>query len=390
MDPSLIGGMVAAVVLAVWVYLALGHGRFWLMRQRGRRAGGSLAAWPSVLAVVPARDEADCIAHSVTSLLQQQYPGRFGVVLVDDQSRDGTADIAAAAAAAIGASERLTVLHGAPLAPGWTGKLWAQHQGVTHAQGLAQPPDYLLLTDADIVHAPDTLAWLAAHAERNGCVLVSLMAKLRCESLAERLLIPAFIYFFAMLYPFAWVNDRTRRTAAAAGGCMLVRRDALRAAGGVAAVRGALIDDCAIADLLKTVGPIWLGLTRRVDSIRPYPGFADIGRMVQRSAYAQLRYSFLMLVLTVIAMSAVFIAPALFALAGAGFAQFAGATAWLLMAITFQPILRFYGLSPLYGLLLPLVALLYVLFTCNSALQYARGRGGLWKGRAQANLGQTP
>ncbi len=390
MNSFVIGSLMAAAVLLVWLYLALARGRFWLMRQRAGRAIAAPAAWPSVVAVVPARDEAECIAQSITSLLRQDYPGPFAVVLVDDQSHDRTAERAVAAAVAIGQGDRLTVLRGAALPAGWTGKVWAQQQGVSHAQSLPEPPDYLLMTDADIVHAADTVWWLAAQAERNGLVLVSLMARLRCDSVAERLLIPAFIYFFAMLYPFAWVNDRSRRTAAAAGGCMLVHRSALVEAGGIAAIRGALIDDCALARVLKRIGPIWLGLADRVRSIRAYPGLADVARMIQRSAYAQLGYSPVMLALTVLAMTAVFVLPAGFALAGSGLAQLLGATAWLLMALLFQPTLRFYGLSPLYGLLMPLIALLFILFTCNSALQYARGRGGQWKGRAQANLARTP
>jgi len=380
-EPSAIGGVIAGMILAVWVYMAAARGLFWLMRERDDAPVVAPAAWPSVAAVVPARDEADCIGDCIGGLLRQRYAGAFSVILVDDQSRDGTRAKAEAAAAALGAGARLTVIEGAALPAGWTGKLWAQHQGVARAQA-----DYLWLTDADIVHAPDTLAWLVSHAERRGDGLTSLMAKLRCESMAERWLIPAFVFFFAMLYPFAWVNDARRRTAAAAGGCMLARRDTLQRAGGMTAIRGALIDDCALARLMKRQGPIWLGITDRVRSIRPYPAFADVGRMVSRSAYAQLGYSPLRLVGTVAGVLLVFVLPAALALFAAGAAQILGLAAWLLMAMLVQPILRVYRMSPLYGLLLPAIAALYTAFTASSAWQHARGRGGLWKGRAQANL----
>ena len=243
-------------------------------------------------------------AQTVASLLQQDYRGAFSVVLVDDQSSDGTAAVARQAAAA--AADRLTVVQGADLPAGWTGKLWAMKQGVDRA--LASEPGYLLFTDADIVYAPDTLARLVAQAESEKLVLNSLMVKLRCESFAERAFIPAFVFFFQMLYPFAWVNDRARSTAAAAGGCMLVRREALAAAGGIEAIRGALIDDCALARALKPQGPIRLSLTERVHSIRRYPGLEDIRRMVARSAYAQLNYSPLLLAGTLAGMALVYLA----------------------------------------------------------------------------------
>ena len=229
--------------------------------------------WPAVTAVIPARDEAESVGETVTSLLRQDYPGELTVIVVDDQSRDATADVARGAAVLIGASDRLTVLPGRPLPAGWTGKLWAQQQGVEFApQRTATPPVYLLLTDADIVYAPDALTHLVARAEAGGLVLTSLMVKLRCKSFAERMFVPAFIFFFQMLYPFAWANDPRRATAAAAGGCMLVRRDALQQAGGMAAIRDALIDDCALAKALKRHGPISIALTERVHSIRAYPG----------------------------------------------------------------------------------------------------------------------
>ena len=308
-------------------------------------------------------------------------------MLVDDGSDDGTAAVLWRAAAALGGAERLEVLRGKPLPAGWTGKLWALQQGVDHATACGEPPDYLLLTDADIGHAPDNLRALVARAEREGTVLLSLMAQLSCRLWAERFLIPAFVFFFQMLYPFAWVAQRQRKLAAAAGGCMLVRREALERAGGIAAIRSEIIDDCALARRLKAQGPIWLGLTRRARSLRPYGGFREIGRMVSRSAYAQLGYSPLLLAGTVAGMVLIFLMAPMLALFGSGLAQTAGLCAWLLMALAFQPMLRFYRVSPLWGAALPVIAAAYTLFTVQSALQVWRGRGGMWKGRAQAMAG---
>jgi hopene-associated glycosyltransferase HpnB len=377
--------LLASMVLAIWPYLLLGRGAFWLGRERDEAIGGR-GPWPAITAVIPARDEAECVGETVTSLLRQDYAGEFHVVLVDDQSRDGTAEVARAAAAALGAIDRLTVLPGRTLPAGWTGKLWAQSQGVEAAEAGPRPPELILLTDADIVYAPGELAKLAARAQAGGYVLTSLMAKLRCESFAERMFVPAFIFFFQMLYPFAWANDPRRSTAAAAGGCMLVRREKLRAAGGMASIRSALIDDCALAKELKAQGPIWIGLTDGVRSVRAYPAVEDIRRMVSRTAYAQLRYSPLLLAGTILGLAMTYLAPVLLTVFATGLAKILGIAAWLLMALAFQPILRFYRVSPLWGLALPAIAATYMAFTLDSAYQHARGRGGMWKGRAQANL----
>jgi hopene-associated glycosyltransferase HpnB len=306
------------------------------------------------------------------------------VVLVDDGSDDGTA----ARASAAGGSERLEVLTGSPLPAGWTGKVWAQNQGVNHALASADKPDYLLLTDADIGHASDNLRGLVAQAESQGLVLVSSMVELSCQRWSERFLIPAFVFFFQMLYPFAWVADRNCNVAAAAGGCMLVRREALERIGGMASIRSEIIDDCALARQLKAQGPIRLGLTRRARSLRPYEGLREIGRMVSRSAYAQLDYSPLMLAGTLAGLAITYLAPALLALFGHGPAQVAGLAAWLLMAAAFQPVLHFYRVSPLWGLALPAIATAYAVFTMQSAIAVWRGEGGQWKGRAQARMGE--
>ena len=385
--------LIASMVLAIWLYLLAARGGFWLAAQRDDDGpawtGAADGSWPAVAAIIPARDEAACVAETIASLIRQNYPGAFHVIVVDDQSRDGTALVARDAAAALGAADRLTVVPGRALPAGWTGKLWAQQQGVELAETMALAPDYLLFTDADIVYAPDVLASLVARAQAGGLVLTSLMVKLRCESFAERLFIPAFIFFFQMLYPFAWVNDPKRATAGAAGGCMLVKRDALRAAGGMAAIRTALIDDCALGKNLKNFGPIWLGLTERVRSIRAYPAVADIRRMVARTAYAQLRYSPLLLAGTVVGLALTYLAPVALTFFADGFAQYLGLVVWLMMALAFKPTLRLYRMSALWGLALPAIAAIYMAFTLDSAYQHARGRGGMWKGRAQANVSES-
>jgi hopene-associated glycosyltransferase HpnB len=369
--------VIGAVAVAAWLYLLVGRRFFWLMRERDDRdRPADPATWPGVIAVVPARNEADVIERSVRNLVSQDYPGAFHVVLVDDASDDGTATVATEAAAGVGASERLTVVTGRPLTKGWTGKLWAVSQGVETAS--ATSPAYLWITDADIAHDPQTLRRLVARAEAGGLTLVSLMARLQTGTWAERLMIPAFVFFFDMLFPFELVNDPTSRVAAAAGGCMLVRREALEA------IRGEIIDDCALGARLKAQGPIWLGLTRTSVSVRPYGSLADIGRMVSRSAYAQLRYSPLLLAGTVAGMALIYLAAPVLAAVGPGDARWLGLAAWALMAASFQPMLRYYRLSPFWGIALPLIGALYTLFTVNSAIQVWRGRGGMWKGRSQA------
>jgi hopene-associated glycosyltransferase HpnB len=378
----MIAGLVSAMALAIWIYLVFARGGFWLGRERDNSHPPRPSVPPGVAIVVPARNEAENIAQSVTSLLAQDYP-TFALVLVDDDSGDGTAAIARQTAAALGKQERLTIVSGTPLPSRWTGKLWAVKQGIAAGEEKFAPK-YLMLTDADIVHAPDTLSWLVAHSEQGSRVLTSLTARWRCENLPERVHIPAFIYYFAMLYPFAWVNRAEHPMAGAAGGCMLVRADALRAAGGIDVIRDALIDDCALAGAMKEQGPIWLGLTDRVASIRPYTTWGDIRRMVARSAYAQLNYSPLNLIGTVAGLILTYLVPPLMALFAAGWAQIFGIAAWALMAISFQPILRFYRLSPLWGVALPAITFLFMLYTLDSAYQYAAGKGGAWKGRVQA------
>lgn len=369
------------VTLAIWFAILGGRSGFWLARERDTRAPGDLPHWPLVTAVVPARDEADVIERSIASLAAQDYPGDFRIILVDDGSTDGTT----ARARAVG-TDRLTIVDGAPLASGWTGKLWAVSQGIA-AAGAA--PDYLLLTDADIAHAPDTLRTLVARAVSDDRVLVSLMARLRCDSFAERALVPAFVFFFQLLYPFGEVNSRASGRGAAAGGVMLVQRNALERAGGIAAVRSALIDDCAFGALLKRQGAIWLGLTDRAVSIRRYDTVESIAAMISRSAYAQLNYSPLLLVGTIMGLGLTYLAAPLLAVFGHGYAQLTGFVAWTLMAIAFQPMLKFYRRSPAWGIVLPLIAAFYAGCTLQSAWQHGRGRGGMWKGRAQAAVGGT-
>lgn len=374
--------MIATVIsfagAAAWIYLLIFRGMFWRLRERDDDLVASCASWPSVVAIVPARDEIATIEQSIGSLLAQDYSGHFRILLVDDQSSDGTGPRAQTLDEH---GARLEVLRGSEPPPGWTGKLWALKQGVIHAG--AASPDYLWFTDADIVHSPDNLRQLIARAKAGRLVMVSLMAKLRCESFAERFLVPAYVFFFAMLYPFAWVNRAANSTAAAAGGCVLVDRAALERAGGIDSIRNEIIDDCALSRRMKQQGPIWLGLTERAVSIRPYPHVGDIRRLIARSAYAQLGYSPILLVGTLAGMSVIYGAPPLIALLGSAEARLAAGLSWLCMAAVFQPILHFYRRFPLWGLALPLIGVFYAAFTVDSAIQFWRGRGGLWKGRIQ-------
>lgn len=382
--------IIAAAGLLAWFYLVLLHGGFWLTREREEahdpRESPAAFDWPSVVAVVPARNEADVLPRSLASLAAQKYPGEFSVVLVDDQSSDGTAEVAHRIANDAGG--KITVVSGVTLPSGWTGKVWAMHQGIAVASEGVSAPQYFLLTDADIGYEPDVLMSLVQRASGENRVMTSVMAKLNCESFAEKALVPAFVFFFKMLYPFAWANRAIARTAAAAGGCMLVERLALERAGGIAAIRGALIDDCTLARNMKVQGPIWLGMSERVVSLRSYPKVEDIRRMVARSAYAQLHYSPLLLLGTIVGMSVIYLAPPFIFLAGSYPAWILSAVAYLLMALAFQPTLRFYHRSPLWGLALPLIAAAYLVFTLDSAYQHSAGRGGLWKGRVQAQAGK--
>jgi len=380
--------VIAGLTFGIWAYLMMARGGFWLGAVRDDVAVAAPASWPAVAVAIPARNEAEGIGACVGSLLKQDYPGPLSVTVVDDDSDDGTGEIAknAGKAVAVPGGPALTVMRGQPLPAGWTGKLWAVKQGVAAALAQDPKPEFLLLTDADIAHSADNVRALVARALAGGYGLTSLMAKLRCTSLAERVHVPAFIYFFQMLYPFSWVAKSKAATAAAAGGCMLVRADALEQAGGIDAIRHALIDDCALAAKMKGVGPIWLGLTDRAVSLRRYDDFAEVKHMITRSAYAQLRYSPLLLIGTFAAMTLVFVAPPLLAILAVGWARWLGLAAWALMAVSFQPTLRFYRVSPLWGVALPIIALLYTYYTLDSAYQHARRRGGQWKGRAQANM----
>jgi hopene-associated glycosyltransferase HpnB len=373
----LIATLGAALGVLAWGYLLAARGGFWRSRERDERVPASAAsASPSVCVVIPARDEAEAIGDNVSALLAQDYEGDFSIVVVDDHSSDDTAAIVRALAQRAPPS-RVRLIAAPPLRDGWMGKLAAVDAGIREAGGV----DYLLLTDADIRHARDSLRTLVVLAEQRGLVLASRMAMLRCESVAERALVPAFVFFFQMLYPFAWVNDPRRATAAAAGGCMLVRRDALERAGGIAAIRGALIDDCALARLVKPRGPIHLALSGRAVSVRRYGAFRDIRGMIVRSAYTELRQSPARLAFVAVSMLIVFVAPPLFALLGSGVARALGFVAWAAMALAFVPMLVLYGRAPAWGLALPAIAAAYLAMTLESAYAHLRGRGGAWKGR---------
>jgi hopene-associated glycosyltransferase HpnB len=375
----------AVTVLATWVYLVFAHGQFWWLRDFDDDIAphDGLHEWPAVVAIVPARDEAETIARVVASLVQQNYGGEFSMVVVDDHSSDGTAALAYDAAASAGAVDRVLVHSAAALPTGWTGKLWALNQGV--ARAAETNAVFYWFTDADVVHGPDTLRRLVSRAQKAELALTSLMVLLHIESVPEKLLIPPFLYFFLKLYPPRWIANAKARTAGAAGGCILLRREALEKIGGLAAIRSAVIDDCALARAVKRGGgKIWMGLTRASMSLRSYSGFPDIRNMIARTAFTQLRYSGLLLAGTLLGMLVTYMAPIALAFSGNTVAAACGIAAWVLMTVSFIPTLWHFRQSRYWAFLLPLAALFYSYATWVSAVRYWRGRGGQWKGRAQA------
>ncbi len=366
----------AWLVCGIWLWLLVGHGRFW-------SSGPALIGPPeeckhlAVAVVVPARDEAEHIVAMLQSLLAQEFNGSLRIILVDDNSTDGTGELARRM---MELDSRLRVLSGAPLEAGWTGKMWAVSQGLNQPEALQA--DYVLLTDADIVHAPNHVALLTLKAEREQLDLVSEMVRLRCTSFAERATIPAFVFFFQMLYPFRWVNDPRHKTAAAAGGTMLLARHALDRIEGVNRIRGALIDDVALAREVKRGGhAVWLGHANDTASERRYPALRDVWKMVARTAYVQLNHSPVLLLGTCLGLLLVYEGPVFGLLFGTGAVRGLGATCWAIMAVTFQPTLRRYRCSPLWGLALPAISLFYLAATCGSAINFYQGRGGQWKNR---------
>jgi hopene-associated glycosyltransferase HpnB len=378
--------IVAALSAVTWAYFILARGAFWHLQSD--RADGDAEFSGRIAVVVPARNEAELIGAVITSLLSQSRA--MTVFLVDDESTDGTADAARRAAEKVDKAGELVVIQSQPLPSGWTGKLWAMQQGIVRARALN--PEWLMLTDADVIHDPETAASLACIASHGPYDLVSFMVKLHCQSLAEKLLIPAFVYFFFMLYPPDWIRDPRHSTAGAAGGCMLVRSEALERAGGLEPIRGALIDDCSLARLLKQRGGrLWLGLTDHSESLRRYETFADIERMVSRTAFNQLNHSSLLLLGTVTGMVITYLMPPLLLLSGGRLALVLGAAAWAAMTITYSTMVRYYRLNWAWALSLPVAALFYLGATIHSALKYWSGKGGDWKGRAQdVHDRQTP
>lgn len=393
---ALVAGIaLAALSLAAWLWLLLRRGGFWrvapLLEERpgAEPAGG----WPSVAVVIPARNEAAALPETLPSILDQDYPGVVRVFLVDDASSDGTASVAAKLIRNFEAEQRATVVSGKPLPPGWTGKVWSMAQGVDAATSDFEP-DFVLLTDADIRSESTVLRQLVAAALLDRRDLVSVMAKLVADEGWERLLIPAFVYFFAKLYPFAWVADPKHATAGAAGGCILVRRAALEQAGGMASLSGAVIDDCTLAARIKSGGGrLWLGYSPDVVSVRGYGGLRGVWNMVARSAFSQLRYSWLLLGGTVVGMAVLYLVPPFAAVLGAFAAGLTGShllgavfaalglCAWGLMAGSFLAMARFYGKPPAWSLALPLAGALYTAMTVSSGWRHLRGRGAAWKGR---------
>ncbi len=375
----------SALSLCIWLVLILAWGQFWRSDQRLSSETSTLSEWPDVCAIVPARNEADVLPQSLRSLLTQDYPGDLKIILVDDQSTDGTGAVAQQLAADLNQGASLRVLTTAPLPAGWSGKLWAMHQGFEALQQQGNAT-YILFTDADICHDPGNVRQLVAKAEQESRDLVSLMVQLRCESFWEKLLIPAFVFFFQKLYPFPWVNNPERKMAAAAGGCILLRSQALTQAGGLEIIRDALIDDCSLAAAVQASGGnLWLGLSTSTLSLRPYTTLESIWTMVARTAFTQLNYSPLLLLGSIFGMGLVYMVPPISLVygfvAGGKWVAMVGAATWSLMTLAYFPTIRLYRLSPQWALTLPLIALLYVLMTLDSARRHWQGKGGAWKGR---------
>jgi hopene-associated glycosyltransferase HpnB len=383
---------IACISFLIWVYLVFARGGFWRLRPfiDELSAHENLQKWPSIVAIVPARNESETIAQTVASLARQDYPGELCVFIIDDHSEDRTAAIAEGAARENSAESRIQIHSAKPLPAGWTGKLWALQNGIETASQRAA--EFYWFTDADIVHAPDTLRRLVSRAENNSLDLVSLMVLLQSKTFPERFLIPAFLFFFLKVYPPRWTGNVQSRTAGAAGGCVLLRRDALERSGGLPAISDEVIDDCALAGAVKrSRGKIWMGLTRTSVSLRAYRSFAEIGDMIARTAFTQLRYSLPLLAGTIIGMFLTYIAPVALTLAPksllgphANASRILALLAWLLMSFAYFSTTRFYRASLPWVLSLPLAALFYSYATCVSAARYWRGRGGQWKGRSQA------
>ena len=382
---SLLALILAIVSLLIWIVLTFFRGSFWqlLAFDDDITKQESLAQWPRVATIVPARNEAETIARTVESLVKQKYPGELRVMVVDDHSEDRTGALAREAAEQAGAAGRVLILQGAALESGWTGKLLAMRQGVESAD--TQGAEYFWFTDADIEHAPDTLRRVVQRAEREKLDLVSLMVLSQVKSFPERLLIPPFLYFFLKLYPPSWTASRKWKTAGAAGGCVLLKRTALERIGGLAAIRGEVIDDCTLAQAVKrTGGGIWMGLTRKSVSLRTYTSFTEIQDLIARTAFTQLGYSGLLLAGTLLGMIVTYLLPVIFSFSARPVVWRLGLAAWALMAITYLPTVRFYRMSPLWAGTLPVAAAFYTYATWISAVRYWLGRGGQWKGRAQA------
>lgn len=378
-DLALIAG---AICVLAWLYLLLGHGRFWMVRRLVAPALPPETIIAPITVVIPARNEADVIGRSVRSLLRQSCADALHIFVVDDNSTDGTADAARRAAIDVSQEQRVTVVSGRPLPNGWSGKLWAVQQGIE--QALALNPQFLLLTDADVEHSPENVVTLVALAEAKGYDLASFMVKLYCRSFAEKSLIPAFVFFFFMLYPPEWIRDPRRTTAGAAGGCILIRPGALERIGGIAAIRHEIIDDCALARAVKTTGgKVWLGVTRETRSVRPYKSFGEIERMIARTAFNQLRHSLWLLLGALAGMMWLYLLPLGLLASRSLMLAAIGGVAYLLMAVLYLPMIRFYRLKPVWALTLPLSAAFYMVATVHSAAKFWAGRGGEWKGRAQ-------
>ena len=381
--------IINSLSLLIWIYLLLGRGKFWQATEKIPEDYPEISDLPPVSIIIPARNEAEVLPQTLPSILTQEYPEELlKIILVDDGSTDETASIATETASNLGKSHLLEIISTSDLPPKWSGKLWALEQGIRHSQTSTNPSYYYLLTDADIQHHRQNLRQLVSKAEIEDLEITSLMVLLKCQNFWEKLLIPAFVFFFQKLYPFPWVNNPQNSTAAAAGGCILIRREALEKIGGISRISQALIDDCALAEAVKSSSPltrIWLGLTEKTKSLRDYPSLKSIWDMVARTAYTQLNYSPFLLVGVVVAMGLIYLVSPLSLLVGLlignRWISCLSFSVYLLMAFSFLPTLKFYNSSPLWSFFLPKIALLYTLMTIDSAFRHWQGKGGAWKGR---------
>ena len=376
--------ILSSISLMIWLYLALLHGNFW--NPPSIKKAKKISKYPEITILIPARNEAKYIKNSLMSLLRQNYEGKYRAIVVDDSSSDATLEIVKGISKK---NNKIHVMQGKVLKEGWAGKVWAQYQGINFIKKKFPNSKYILFTDADIAHSPNNLKNLTIKAESESLDLVSLMVLLKANNFSEKILIPAFVFFFQKLYPFEWVNDPRRKIAAAAGGCMLVNYFTLKKSGGIEKIKNQIIDDCALARILKKNGRIWLGITKETKSLRNYKKISEIWSMVTRSAYDQLNYSILLLIICAFGMFCTYMIPVIALSVGFfdenNYLFFTGLIAWFIMSYTYIPTLRNFNEKSFMATFLPIASIFYTLTTIDSARMHLWGSGGSWKDRSYKN-----